>query len=893
MITMVSKIQQYFFLFVFTGLLLPLVLQAAPKPVATEQVAYNALERPVGVAFAPQGGIMALDAHGQLWRLQASKKILVQAAKTFKNSLDITAMEDGFLVTDTGRRRLTTLDMQGRIQRHYDLPKLTCDEKQNEKENESAGHCQIDPEPVAALQVGDHIYWSDRSSRLCWIEADQGEWKGCTGQRGGSAGQFQYPYQIVADTQRFLYVVDALNARIQIFNDLGRPFSQVGRFGLQAGELFRPSGLAMDAGRELLFISDAYLGTIQVFHRGEPLGALADSNGEVIRLENPTSLAYQDDTLVVSETGANRVFEIRLAFTEAMQLQRVARSESSGRECLMCHLEWAKEAPEPLRAFDAAVQLPVASEKMCDSCHLGPVIDSRWAIGQGSQHPTVYDPPKRFPQPRPYKEDKLPVDFPTIKDHRLSCVSCHTPHDDADAPATLYPGHRNAWLRVANDDAKLCERCHESKASNTRNQSPETRGVNHPLSIRLEAAPFRNASGFPKDEELTHGLPQRLTDAGAMLGPEGIVCQSCHQIHGGIGEKTMLVVQEKFLCTACHQRQSSRSPKQARQKGVHPVNFKPERRIEFDGQPLDWLSCTTCHPVHNGWLDTAILHQPVEKLCESCHERQHADTKEAAQEKGVHPVNFELDDPATLEGEEIRQVTCLTCHAVHRGKPDTPALRLEHRDGQLCASCHKKNLPVVGSDHDLRITAKDSHNHLKEIPKEAGVCGSCHSLHRNEDKQPFLFAVQAIGQPDQPVAGQEQNTLWRNRLCLTCHQDAQSAPAKEKAVGYFNHPAQDIILQSDKKHLPLLDTKEAVTDFGQIACITCHDPHVWRPEHREQQIPPLAGNRDNLQGDPHTSFLRETKPEKTFCLSCHGLMTRTKFKYYHDEMARDVVDYLN
>ncbi|MEZ4720300.1 MAG: hypothetical protein R2813_00315, partial [Flavobacteriales bacterium] len=181
MIAVASKMQQYFFFFVLSGLLLPLVLQAAPRPVANEQVAYNELERPVGVAFTRQGGIMALDARGHLWRLQASKKILLQTAETFKNPLDITAMEDGFLVTDTARRRLTTLDMQGRIQRHYDLPKLTCDEK------ESADDCQTDPEPVAALRVGSHIYWSDRNSRLCWIEVDQGKWQGCIGKRGSLA----------------------------------------------------------------------------------------------------------------------------------------------------------------------------------------------------------------------------------------------------------------------------------------------------------------------------------------------------------------------------------------------------------------------------------------------------------------------------------------------------------------------------------------------------------------------------------------------------------------------------------------------------------------------------------------------------------------------------------
>ncbi len=886
MIVVLSQMSISRFLYVWLCWVLALTLHAAPKPMAVEQVSYDALERPVGVAMTPKGTIMALDARGQLWHLQNSKKTLVTAAGTFKNPLDISILSEGFLVADTGKRRLVVLDTQGKIRRHYNLPKLVCDQAEDEPDD-----CQIDPEPVAAIQVGDYLYWSDRSSRLCWIDAKLGEWQGCVGKRGSQVGQFQYPYQIAADAQRFLYVVDVLNSRVQVFNDLGRPFSQVGRFGLQPGELFRPSGLAMDVARELLFISDAYLGTIEVFHRGEPMGALTNSRGEVVRFENSTSLAYKDDTLVISETGANRIIQIRLGFTEAEPLQRVASAKAAQRECLMCHLEWATDAPDELRAADAAGQLPVASEKMCDSCHLGPVIDSRNMIGQGSQHPTVYDSPKRFPQPRPSK-DELPEVFPVSQDHRLSCVSCHTPHNDVQAPTTLYPGHRNAWLRVTNDDAKLCERCHESKASDARTQNTRTRGVNHPLSIRLEPAPYRNAPGFPKDKELTEGLPKHLSDSGAMLGPEGVVCQTCHQIHGGVGDKAMLVVKDQLLCTACHQRQDSQNPKEARKEGVHPANFKPERRIELDGKRLDWVGCITCHPVHRGKLATAVLRQPVEELCQSCHERHHADSKEKALENGVHPVNFKLDEPVTLDGEEIEQVTCLTCHAVHRGKPDTPALRLEHRDGQLCETCHQDNIPVVGSDHDLRITAKNSQNRFKETPHVAGVCGSCHSMHRSEDQQPFLFAVKTTGQPDQPVTDQERNNLRRNRLCLTCHQEAQSAPAKEKAIGYFNHPAKEIILQSDQKRMPLLDAEEALADFGDIACITCHDPHVWQPEHRQHKTPPLKGNQKNLQGDPHTSFLRETKPEKTFCLNCHGLMTRTKFKYYHDKMARDVVDYL-
>ena len=129
-------------------------------------------------------------------------------------------------------------------------------------------------------------------------------------------------------------------------------------------------------------------------------------------------------------------------------------------------------------------------------------------------------------------------------------------------------------------------------------------------------------------------------------------------------------------------------------------------------------------------------------------------------------------------------------------------------------------------------------------------------------------------------------------MCLNCHQDHPKAIARDKVVAWFSHPAKQIVMRSDKDKMPLLDGGEADADFGAIGCATCHDPHVWAPKHRGAKTPPLARNAKNLEGDPHSSFLRETRPEKTFCHNCHGLELREKYKYFHDRFIRGVVDYL-
>lgn len=851
------------------------------------------VEQPTAVTVGPDRTLYIVDASQRILAFGPNGQSRVLVSTDLHHPLDLRWIDDGLWVADTGQQRLLRYDGDGRLQQSIDLKPPPCPEDKPQ--------CQFPaPEPVALASVDEILFWADRRSHhICRLQLPEGKPLGCFGGRGEEPGQFQYPFQLAIDRDKFLHGVDILNARLQIFDKDGRFFRQQGRFGFGHGELFRPNGMAIQTDRDRLFVSDGYFGTISVFDQGKPQGVLLDSAGRPLRFDSPTGLAFAGGQLYVAETGGNKIW--RLVLDEADVAEPAVSPADppsfAQKNCLLCHLEWASQAPAEICQADEQGISPVASLRMCYSCHNGPVMDSRLAIGAGAQHPVIYEPKKdkrRHAKLWPRKE-KLPKGlFPLTEDHQLTCVSCHTPHEDSPSKA-LYPGHRNAWLRVPNPDGQLCERCHESKAESARERQPRRKGLNHPLGFHLAKPPFQGAADYSKDPNLQRGLPDTLANRGASLNQHGqMICQSCHQIHGGVGQNLLILDDNKGqLCRQCHRRQFSHSKQDARSKGVHPVNIKPDEEMKRNGKKVEFITCNSCHPVHEGKPGTPMLLKPAPELCHDCHQRQHAKGKDEARTKGVHPVNFDLDDPVTLKGKQVKRVDCLTCHAVHHGKPNTPALVEDHHNGQLCRTCHEDNLPVLGSDHDLRISAKESQNRLEETPTQSGLCGACHTLHRGKGEWPFLYAAAIVDDPSHPSKEEEKSEFKRDQLCLNCHQDHTNAVGKEKFIEYFSHPHEQIILRSDKDRMPLLGQDESDQDFGAIGCTTCHDPHVWQPGHRNQKRPPLAENNENLAGDPHSSFLRITQPTQSFCLNCHGQDTRVKFLYFHDpENARGKVDYL-
>ena len=766
------------------------------------------LDQPSDVAISKKGYAYVLDGvNNRVVVFDEKAKQLFSFGRSdgLKLPMAIAIADEQVLVADTGNHRIAVFNLDGQLVKYLTLT------------GEKAA------EPVALAINEGVVSWSDRRNhQVCRHEIKTGEQLVCWGKRGEQDGEFQFPFQIKHDRDGYLQVVDVINARVQGFDQKGRRFGQTGRFGLAEGELYRPNGLALRE-RHLL-VSDAYRGMVSVFHDGDFDGYLMDRAAKPIKFSAPVALSYWQNKLYVVDALKNRVevFLISDVENEFAKTPQKKRSDTSQKNCISCHLAWADDYVAGEGVQDGSP--PVASEAMCYSCHHGAVIDSRQSIGRGEQHPDIHHQRKENKKHKDKKrEDEIPKVFPllsnkleTKKEQQLSCGSCHTPHtagiDEAD---TLYSEHANPWLRVLNKNGDLCQQCHESKLASTLNKKFPLKGVNHPVGIYLKQPATSETEGYAIDENLHKGLPKKLIAQGLSLGDDKqMICQSCHQIHGAANE------------------------------ALTPVE-----------------------------IDEA-------QLCVACHERQHAKDEKDARKKGVHPVNIKLEKPVKVGEEEVKKITCLTCHTLHDGKEGTALLKFDNRDGKLCSFCHKEYEVVVDSDHDLRITAKDHENNFKQKPEESGVCGSCHSLHQGDKKTGFLYAGEY-----KKYSGKEK-PLERDQICLNCHRE--KGVAEKAEVKLFSHPVEDMVLRSDAKVMPLIDARNEIEEFGAIACVTCHDPHRWEPEHGSEKKLIEKQKAKNQDGNVLNSFLRRRGAKDTFCVSCHGIDTRVKYKYYHDELVRDV-----
>jgi predicted CXXCH cytochrome family protein len=601
------------------------------------------------------------------------------------------------------------------------------------------------------------------------------------------------------DQDDYLYVVDVLNGRVQIFNHRGRLFGSVARFGVTDNSLLRPNGIVLGNNEQML-VTDAYTGRVLLFRGRSFVGLLSDETGEAMTFDQPVGITQWRDRLYIVEMAANRV---RILQTKSLAHDRAGIeigahfTQPTRQDCVTCHLTWSEEYKPEEGVVEPMP--PVGSYKMCMSCHHGAVIDSRVMLGSGAQHPDYYHPQKeeKFAEIS-RRDDPLPEEYPYVEQHIPYCGTCHTPHRFSDEDTGITQQGENLWMRGENRDSKICRQCHESL--------------------------------FTENED------------------------------------------------------------EAREKGIHPVSLDLDEAVEIKGRKLNRLNCESCHAIHGGGEGSASLvvsNEEIGSLCATCHTRHNAESLEEAREKGVHPVNIELDEPVKLSNQEISKLDCLSCHSVHEGHKQTASLKLDYANGEICEACHESAMAVVNSDHDLRMSAPDSQNVLQQSPEEAGLCGSCHSMHQNKKKEAMLSVASL------PPEEAKQSHIERDKLCQNCHHDP--GIGERRIVEDYTHPYQDLVMRSDPESMPLLDDNEQVVESGEIACITCHDPHVWSSWEAEMHKKDAhTGTEDTDQdGTIMNSFLKEETIKESFCIECHGIETRIKYKYYHDHRSRpERADYL-
>jgi len=75
------------------------------------------------------------------------------------------------------------------------------------------------------------------------------------GTQGSGAGEFYYPNSLVVDGKGRIWVADSNNGRVVAFDKTGKTVATIGR-GLGSGDLGLPRGVAIDTGRDYLYVVD-------------------------------------------------------------------------------------------------------------------------------------------------------------------------------------------------------------------------------------------------------------------------------------------------------------------------------------------------------------------------------------------------------------------------------------------------------------------------------------------------------------------------------------------------------------------------------------------------------------------------------------------------------------
>ena len=108
------------------------------------------------------------------------------------------------------------------------------------------------------------LYVADACNHRIAIYDLDGKLLGYIGSAGRAAGQLRYPYDLVLLSDGTLVVCEYGNNRLQLFSPEGRSLAVYGRAGRQLGQLAYPWGVAVD-GRRRAFIVDAGNNRIQVW----------------------------------------------------------------------------------------------------------------------------------------------------------------------------------------------------------------------------------------------------------------------------------------------------------------------------------------------------------------------------------------------------------------------------------------------------------------------------------------------------------------------------------------------------------------------------------------------------------------------------------------------------
>ncbi len=594
---------------------------------------------------------------------------------------------------------------------------------------------------------------------------------------------------------------------------------------------------------------------------------------------------------------------------------QAAKKQAAAGMCGGCHGEHGWRIP-----LGEAAAGQTAIERLCAACH--------GAGEQGAPFGGVTNHPLGIALPPRRGTAGLPLFWSDGRRYRRGVITCATCHDVHRA------GAEGRYLResVAGGGRELCIGCHADEAvvEGTRHDLAKTRGATcgpcHTVHDARAVASWPVARGggdraavdlagycgtCHRPDGLAPGfvVAERFHPSSLPAGGKteaGIGCGGCHDPHrwnpddpadrgassaGGAGTAFLVrpAAGAADLCAGCHAAQMAVA-------GTPHDLTKPGQKNGV---------CAACHRAH-GVQPLAVAPAQPQKPgmkpaaatdpCLICHAAGKIAAKAVVGERG-HPVgvspgqDYGPDLPLygyTGRRQSEGRIACATCHDPHRWTPAggsgavsksaTSFLRLG-ADGYapLCFPCHAEKSMVVGTDHDLRVTAPEAVNRNGENAEASGVCGVCHAMHRAPNARALWN--RGFG------AGHDVGS----RACTDCHRagNALGARLPPRAEPHLvNFPGRGLVNRlftitrtaaAGTASIKVFAEDGSLTDKGYLSCASCHDVHRWETDVTN------SGPGVPVEGDVTNSFLRvrSTALDRTMCAECHADSLVEHYRNYH------------
>ncbi len=264
---------------------------------SSPQQIYDRLRKPYDVAFDSRGRILVTDwgtaAIIRYDRDEGRMDVLgTRGALRLKQPLGISVgPDDSIFVADPGLGRVVRFDPEGKLVAAYG--------RQGELMN---------PTDAVVAPDGERLFVADsKAHKILVFDLASGDLQGSFGEKGQAEGQFAFPTSLAFGPEESLYVVDQINARIQVFDGQGEFLDTFGSLGGGFGNFTRPKDVAVDA-MGLIYVTDNAFNNVQLFDADFSLLTFVGEGGRGPgSFYGASGIAVQGDRFAVVDQLGRRV----------------------------------------------------------------------------------------------------------------------------------------------------------------------------------------------------------------------------------------------------------------------------------------------------------------------------------------------------------------------------------------------------------------------------------------------------------------------------------------------------------------------------------------------------------------------------------------------------------